>query len=92
MSKNMAILSSDYKVSNVIICNDDEPENEFLIEYTEENPASIGGDYFDGYFYPEKPYLSWTRNQGKWIPPVPKPTEGNWYWNEETTSWDEVSE
>jgi hypothetical protein len=92
MSKNMAVLSDDYKVLNIIVCNDDEPETEFLLEYTEENPARIDHYYIDGYYYPESPFPSWIRSQGDWISPVPKPVEGNWRWNEETISWDEVSE
>ena len=55
------------------------------------NPAYVGGDYVNGYFYPPKPYPSWTRNNGNWIPPVAKPEDDNMYkWNEQTLSWDLV--
>lgn len=39
-------------------------------------------------FIPPQPYPSWTLDSNfRWIPPVPKPNEGNWRWNEETLSW-----
>lgn len=36
-----------------------------------------------------KPYPSWIGNEEKmeWEPPVPFPTEGQYYWDEPTTSW-----
>jgi hypothetical protein len=59
------------------------------IEYTDENPAVIGGDYVDGYFYEIQPYASWTRDKGIWVAPIPRPTDGKFYtWNEETLTWD----
>lgn len=60
------------------------------VEYTEENPAKIGGDYVDGVFYSPAPYPSWARDEdGDWMPPVPYPTDvyHDWQWNEETLSW-----
>lgn len=52
-----------------------------------------------GYFYdvsrdafiPPKIYSSWILNEDtcKWIPPIPKPNDDNFYvWNETTISWD----
>ena len=85
----MAVLSDSNKVLNIIICQDDEPETEALITYTDENTAFIGGDYVDGFFYPPKPFDSWTRQQGKWIAPTPKPTDGlTYYWNETDLAWE----
>lgn len=89
---------SDNMVTNVIIADSKEIAEKVTsltcIEYTEENPAVIGGDYIDGYFYSLKPFPSWNRNgSGSWIAPVEKPEfdEANpifYAWNEETLSWD----
>ena len=46
-------------------------------------------------FIPPQPYPSWTLNETTclWDAPVARPNDGNRYqWNEETTSWDEVTE
>lgn len=45
-------------------------------------------------FYPPQPFDSWTFNEDTclWDPPVPFPTDGNFYqWNEETQSWEETN-
>jgi hypothetical protein len=40
-----------------------------------------------------QPYPSWVLNNNFiWQPPVPRPEEGLWYWNEDTQSWDEIVE
>jgi len=91
MSKNMAIIDENNIVVNIICCNDFEVETETQICYTDINPAYIGGDYVEGYFYPPQPYSSWTRNKGIWEAPTPYPTDDKLYkWNELTTSWVEV--
>ena len=46
-------------------------------------------------FYAPQPYPSWTLNETTcdWEPPVAYPTDGESYtWNEETQSWDAVTE
>ena len=46
-------------------------------------------------FIPPKPFESWTLNETTclWDPPEALPTDGKLYdWNEETKSWDAVSE
>lgn len=94
MSKNIAVLDDNNNVINIILCEDDAQETANFVSYTDDNPATIGGDYVDGKFYPVKPFLSWTRNtkKGNWEPPVPMPTDGKIYnWNEDTKSWDEVA-
>ena len=89
MTKNMAVLDKKNKVINIIICNDEELETLTQITYLDENPAYIGGDYVDGYFYPAQPYPSWTRDNGTWQPPTPMPTDDQKYlWNEENQTWD----
>jgi len=91
MTKNVAIFEND-KVINIIIVNDDYELNANEIIYTNDNPAFIGGDYVDGYFYIKQPYPSWTRLEGKWIPPIPYPDNGRYVWNESTLSWDLINE
>jgi len=45
-------------------------------------------------FISSKPFASWTLDDSfDWQPPTAKPDDSKFYkWNEETTSWDEVSE
>ena len=61
------------------------------------NYAGIGFTYDEGRdaFIPPKPYASWTLNEEtcRWDPPVAYPEDGSLYtWNEDTTSWDAVTE
>lgn len=47
-------------------------------------------DTLDVFIAPQ-PYPSWTHDQtGEWQPPVAKPTEGFWTWNEASLEWVEV--
>jgi hypothetical protein len=60
------------------------------------NYAGIGYTYDserDAFIAP-KPYASWILNETSclWEAPVAMPTEGLYTWNEETTSWDLVTE
>ena len=61
------------------------------------NYAGIGFTYnreLDA-FIPPKPYNSWTLNETSclWEAPTPKPDDGNLYnWNEETVSWEQLTE
>jgi hypothetical protein len=91
MSKNMAVLDENNKVINVVVCNDDQPESATQVTYTDTNPAYIGGDYVDGYFYTPQPYPSWSLDENyDWQPPTPRPEEGLWYWDEATLTWVEA--
>lgn len=63
------------------------------------NYAGIGYIYdaTNDVFYPPQPFNSWTLNQTTWSweAPVPLPANADtvaYKWNEETTSWDEVTE
>lgn len=43
-------------------------------------------------FIAPQPYPSWTLDSNHdWQPPTPRPTEGRWYWDEDTLSWVEVT-
>jgi hypothetical protein len=60
------------------------------------NHAGIGFTYDEDKdaFIPQKPYNSWTLNETTclWEAPSARPDDGKFYkWNEETTSWDEIT-
>lgn len=55
------------------------------------NYAGIGYTYDadkDAFIAP-KPYDSWLLNEDscRWEAPIPMPTKGNWYWDEELGNW-----
>jgi len=61
------------------------------------NYAGIGYTYDESRdaFIPPQPYSSWTLNEEtcRWNSPVPHPTDGERYiWNEETQTWDLVTQ
>ena len=61
------------------------------------NYAGIGYTYDQARdaFIPPKPFNSWVLNDTTclWDPPTPMPEDGKVYvWNEDTTSWQEVTE
>lgn len=97
--KNYAVIENNI-VINIVVADEEwaNAQTATLVEYTDENPAIIGGDYVDGFFYSPKPFASWTRSNGAWVAPIDKPTEivegnasdtGNfaYIWKEETLSW-----
>lgn len=61
------------------------------------NYAGVGYKYDEAKdaFIPPKPFASWSLNEDTclWESPVAYPNDGGMHiWNEETTSWDEVTE
>ena len=54
--------------------------------------ASIGDTYNpeEDIFVTKQPYPSWVRNGSFWDSPIPEPSGGNHYWNEETLSWNKI--
>lgn len=61
------------------------------------NYAGIGYIYdsVNDIFMPPKPYNSWSLDvaTASWKPPVDMPNDGNMHtWNEETMSWDPITE
>ena len=64
------------------------------------NPAKRYNFAGVGYFYDEErdaftapqPYPSWTLDEQtcQWVPPVPKPTDGMYVWNESTLAWSQI--
>lgn len=54
--------------------------------------AGIGYTYdsVNNIFIAPQPFPSWALDSNyDWQPPTPAPTEGLWYWNEATQSWEE---
>jgi hypothetical protein len=88
MSKQVAVLDGGMVV-NIENLQDDADLLENQVLYTADNPAYIGGDYVDGFFYPPHPFASWVRDAGVWVPPVAKPGD-NYFWDEVAGNWVEV--
>lgn len=56
--------------------------------------ASVGYTYdpVNNVFIAPQPYSSWSLDENyDWQPPTPMPTEGRWYWDENSLSWIEVN-
>lgn len=55
------------------------------------NFAGIGYSYNSDLdaFIPPKPYSDWVFDEQTclWIPPIPKPTDGNYYWDQTSQTW-----
>lgn len=61
-----------------------------FVEYTDLNPAVIGGKYDseNNSFIAPKPYESWVLDENyNWSAPVAKPEEGFYRWDENSLSW-----
>ena len=64
-----------------------------FVEYTDINPAVIGGTYDEenNAFIAPKPFDSWILDENyNWSAPVAKPETGFYRWDEESTSWVEM--
>ena len=49
-------------------------------------------DAINDVFIAPQLYLSWSLDQNfDWQPPTPMPTEGRWYWDEDSLSWIEAN-
>ena len=89
---NYAVIKNGI-VSNIVVADSEwaDAQTDTVVEYTDTNPAYLGGDYVGGFFYSPQPFASWTRNSGVWVAPVTMPTsvEKNkaWVWSETTVSW-----
>ena len=91
---NQWIQTSYNTHGNVHYGQDGKPDNGVALRG---NFAGIGYTYnkkLDA-FYPPQPYPSWVLSPKtiNWESPVPYPNDGKAYqWNEDTTSWDVVTE
>lgn len=55
--------------------------------------AGIGYTYDEAndVFVAPQPFASWSLDSNHdWQPPVPKPAQGDWYWNEDDLNWVEI--
>ena len=54
--------------------------------------AGIGYSFMDDVFVAPQPYTSWSMDiNHDWQPPVPRPEEGEWAWDEEDMEWKPIS-
>lgn len=84
--------------SGINYCNSVIPGNWIQTSYNKtirKNYAGVGYSYdpIKDAFIPPQPFASWLLDEDYclWSPPIPRPTEGEWFWNEESLSWVEVS-
>ena len=86
---------TSYNTSGGVHYTDGEP-SEDQSKALRKNYAGIGYTYDEerDAFIPPKPFESWVLNEDTclWDAPVPKPEDGMYTWDEETTSWIEVTE
>lgn len=86
MTKNVAVIAATGQIVNIKVCDADYVLQPYEVEVTD--GASLNGDYVNGRFYAPKPFASWTRGEGTWLPPVPMPTDGKLYeWLEDSQEW-----
>jgi hypothetical protein len=86
------------ETSGIFYCNSIVPGNWIQTSYNKtirKNYAGIGYKYdlsLDA-FIPPKPFDSWVFDKTDciWICPKERPTEGEWYWSEESLSWVQFS-
>ena len=99
----IAVLNSENTVINFVSVSDDDTsweESSTRKEFRDDGSffrkqnAKIGGSYdpIADEFVDAKPYPSWTLDSDNdWNAPVAKPSDDKLYfWNEGTTSWDEL--
>ena len=85
------IQTSYWTRGNVHYGEDGEPDGGIALHM---NYAGIGYSWDGTGFAPPQPYPSWSLDENYvWQPPTPYPDDGNLYeWDEDTTSWVEVTE
>lgn len=73
---------------NVHYGSDDKPDGGIALRA---NYAGVGFSYdpINDVFIPPKPYEDWILdlNAYLWVPPITKPKDGNWYWDQSSHSW-----
>lgn len=90
--KNIAVLDENNVVTNILVIDADSFVKEVNhIEYANEDLVIIGGDYFNGKFYPPKPYPSWVRDEenSEWKAPydIHKNNFDDIIWDEDKKEW-----
>ena len=87
--KNFARIQNGLVV-NIEVATDEwvaEQNDEFLfIEPTA--GVSIGAEWNGVKFILVQPFPSWSLDENyDWQPPIPRPKEGYWHWDEDSLSW-----
>jgi len=80
-------------ITNTFVGDDDfadlvRPDHDEVVEITGLDPMP-GVEWsveVDGY-RPPKPFSSWLWQDGDWVAPTPRPTEGEWLWDEAAQEW-----
>lgn len=98
--KEIIYVDQNGLVANVIVMSDDADPGDWLELYgyaewfdrAEVPYVSVHWERINGEWVPPRPYPSWSWDGDDWVAPVPKPTPGEWTWNEETQEWVEVPE
>jgi hypothetical protein len=84
----MAQLDDNGIIANLIVAKPSTADTDNLVSVPDGETASIGGDIFEGLFYPAQPYDSWVRDNGQWVAPIAYPTDGaDYVWDEQAGDW-----
>jgi hypothetical protein len=92
--KKFALINGN-QVINVVVAETKPSDSDMgrFVEYTDQNPAIIGGEYLEEIevFVDPQPYDSWTLNsEYRWEAPEAKPDNGYYRWEESQLSWIEM--
>jgi len=97
MSERIGVIRNNGVVINAILWADHTPD-QLISDGITDFQEVTGFDPMPGInwlwdetngYRPPSPYPSWVWNGVEWEAPVPQP-EGNYEWNEETQTWDEI--
>lgn len=98
MAERIFICITDGVVVNSVVGDDTfadliRPGYDEVTEVTDATPRpGVGWLVTPDGLRPVKPYPSWVWDVDRYVAPVPKPTEGGpWTWDEDTTSWVEIT-
>jgi hypothetical protein len=94
---NFAILDGDLVINTLVAESKADAESVTsnpCVEYTEENPASVGSTYnaTTKVFTSPQPYPSWTLVNNVWTAPVVRPLDTANRWDEATQTWVVITE
>ena len=89
--KKYAFINGE-NILNIVVAEKQPDSTEFgiFVEYSDVNPAVIGGKYDadNNAFIAPKPYESWILDENNnWSAPSSKPETGYYRWDESSLSW-----
>ena len=86
---NFVQTNQEYLVTEYIEPN---PGFEYTISvWSTHNDVTYSNDFNVVIPRPNKPYESWTWQEYRWVPPVKRPDDGNFYlWNEDLQDWEQA--